>query len=143
MFIMYVNLLFYKRLYLKVKPRSHLNEQLFLIRSCPLDVRSYPLDVRSYPFDVRLYRFHVRLAYILSVDVRSVRCKILSMFKTLNGRLTDEVSVERPVGVRFVRQSSVSFPFCIRYVSVIHPLEVRQTNPPTDFYRTYNGYKRY
>ena len=108
-----------------------LTDNFFSIRSCPLDVRSYPLDVRPHPL-------HVRLAYALSVDVRFVRWKILSMFKTLNGRPTDAMSVERPVGVRFVRYSSVSFPFCIRYVSVIHPLEVLKINSPTDFYRTFN-----
>ena len=62
--------------------------------------------------------FHVCLASVLSVDVRSVRWKFFSMFKTLNGHLTDEMFIERLVDVRFVLHSSFSFPFCIYYLFV-------------------------
>ena len=106
------------------------------------------LSICSCLLDVRPYSLHFRLGYALSVDVRSVRWKILSMFKTLNGRPTDELSVERPVDVlcdtrpfrfRFV---SVTCPWCRKISTVngiIHPLEVWQINSSTDYYRTFNG----
>ena len=95
---------------------------------CPLDVRSYPLYVRPYPF-------HVRLTYVLSVDVRSVYWKILSMFKTLNGRPLDKVSVEPPEGV--LLDATSPFRFC--FVSVTCPLYIHWRSGRQIHQRTSTG----
>lgn len=91
------------------------------------------LDLCSHPLVVNPYLFYVYLASVLFVDVHSVCWKILSIFKTLNGRHTDEDPIVRPLGVRCFTKHT-------RSVSVTCPLYIYRRSGRRIHHRTSTGH---